>query len=182
MYQANQYTSHPMINDNILVASNTYHLPYWLETPPSLDYILHTLPSNESIMEVMSLDEMPWKDDYHRSSFLPDYHMVEDHFETMISSDIVTTAQSPVLIHNFDSKVNLSNITKTDPVDIPVNPGVVENIHVGQNSFASELKSYTTLFKEIKDIFAWMYEEILGIDPSIVVHEIRTYPYAKLVC
>ena len=27
----------------------------------------------------------------------------------------------------------------------------------------------------------WMYEEIPGIDPSIVVHEIRTYPMAKPV-
>ena len=32
------------------------------------------------------------------------------------------------------------------------------------------------LFKKLKDVFAWTYEEILGIDPSIVVHEIKTYP------
>lgn len=28
-------------------------------------------------------------------------------------------------------------------------------------------------------MFAWSYEEIPGIDPSIVVHEIPTYPGAK---
>ena len=27
--------------------------------------------------------------------------------------------------------------------------------------------------------FCWSYEEIPGIDPSIVVHEIKTYPTAR---
>ena len=37
------------------------------------------------------------------------------------------------------------------------------------------------MFKEFCDIFAWSYEEMLGIDPSIVEHEIQTYPDAKPV-
>ena len=44
-----------------------------------------------------------------------------------------------------------------------------------------EIKEYTELFKEFRDIFAWSYEEILGIDPHIVKHEIKTYPDAKPV-
>ena len=35
---------------------------------------------------------------------------------------------------------------------------------------------YTALFKEFHDIFSWSYEEMLGFDPSIVEHEIQTYP------
>jgi hypothetical protein len=31
------------------------------------------------------------------------------------------------------------------------------------------------------DIFAWSYEEMPGIDPNIVIHEIKTYPEAKPV-
>jgi hypothetical protein len=31
------------------------------------------------------------------------------------------------------------------------------------------------LFKEFRDVFAWSYEEIPGIDPKIVQHKIRTY-------
>jgi hypothetical protein len=41
--------------------------------------------------------------------------------------------------------------------------------------------AYMSLFKEFRDIFAWSYEEMPGIDPSIVVHEIKTYPGAKPV-
>ena len=64
MYQAIQTTSDPTINDHLLVASNPYHLPYWID-PLSLDYLSHTIPYDEYIMEVMSLDEMTWKDHHH---------------------------------------------------------------------------------------------------------------------
>jgi hypothetical protein len=41
--------------------------------------------------------------------------------------------------------------------------------------------TYTNLFKEFRDIFAWSYEEMPGIDPCIIEHEIRTYSDAKLI-
>ena len=44
-----------------------------------------------------------------------------------------------------------------------------------------EIQIYIDLFKEFCDIFAWSYEEMLGIDPKIVEHEIKTYPDAKSV-
>ena len=109
-----------------------YHLSYWLETPsPYLDYLFHTLPFDESIMEFISLDEMPWKDQHHRSSILPNFHMVKDQFATTFSSDIVTNPQPLVLTIDVDFKGNLSNITKTISIDISVNPRVIENINIG---------------------------------------------------
>ena len=127
----------------------------------------------------MSLEEMPWKNHHHRSSFLPPFHMVEDQVTSMVSSDIVLNPQSLILTRSVDSEGNLYNITKTMPVDISVNPYIFENIHIGQKSSPEEVRSFTDLFKEFRDVFAWTYEEILGIDPLIVVHEIKTYPNAK---
>ena len=115
--------------------------------PPSLVYLSHTLPTDESIMEVMSLKEMPWEDYHHRSSFLPPCYMVEDHFTSMVSSDIVLNPQSPILIRSVDSKGNLCNITKTIPVDILVKPGVSGNIFIGQNSSLEEIQTHMALFK-----------------------------------
>ena len=90
-YNAIQSTCDPTINDHLLVASDFYHLPYWLENPsPYLYYLSHTLPMDESNMEVMSLEEMPWEDYPHRSSLLPPFLMEEDHFTSTVSSDIVT--------------------------------------------------------------------------------------------
>ena len=50
---------------------------------------------------------------------------------------------------------------------------------MGVTCSPNEIQVYTDLFKEFKDVFAWSYEEIPGIDPSIVVHEIPTYPGTK---
>ena len=44
-----------------------------------------------------------------------------------------------------------------------------------------ELTTLPVLFKEFRDVFAWSYEEMPGIDPSIVTHEIKTYPDARPV-
>ena len=76
----------------------------------------------------------------------------------------------------------MGNITETRPIDISVKPGIVENIHIGRNCSPEEVTVYTALFKEFRDFFAWSYEEMPGIDPSIVIHEIKTYPDARPVC
>ena len=92
-------------------------------------------------MEVISLEEMPWEDYHHRSSFLPPCHMVEDHFTSTVSSDIVLNPQSPILTRSVDFEGNLCNITKTMPVDISVKLGIFENISIGQKSSLEEVQT-----------------------------------------
>ena len=41
MYNAIQATTDPTINDHLLVASDHYHMPYWLEPCPYLYIIFH---------------------------------------------------------------------------------------------------------------------------------------------
>lgn len=55
----------------------------------------------------------------------------------------------------------------------------VENIHVGKSCSLLELETYCALSHEFRDIFSWSYEEMPGIDSSIVEHEIRMYPDVK---
>ena len=55
------------------VVPDAYPSPYWLhENDRFTYYLLLNLPSDESIMEAMSVDDLPWKDGHHRSSFFPD--------------------------------------------------------------------------------------------------------------
>ena len=42
------------------------------------------------------------------------------------------------------------------------------HVHVGKNCSVDESEAYKALFKEFHDIFSWSYEEMPGIDPSIV--------------
>jgi hypothetical protein len=57
----------------------------------------------------------------------------------------------------------------------------MENVFVGADFSPEEIQIYTDLFKEFCDVFSWSYEEMPGIDPKIVEHEITMYPDAKPV-
>ena len=82
-----QSSSNFQISDDLhLVALGPYHLLYWLEPSlPTLDYLTHTFPSDDSIMEIMSADELVWEDHHHISSFLPNFNLVEVDFVSFIT-------------------------------------------------------------------------------------------------
>jgi hypothetical protein len=84
-------------------------------------------------------------------------------------------------LHTVYAEGNMVSITEMIPIDISRTPGIVENVFVGVDCSPEEIQIYTELFKEFHDVFSWSYEEIPGIDPRIVEHEIMTYPDAKLV-
>jgi hypothetical protein len=62
----------PSSNNSHSLAPNTYLVPSWLDFLSSaVDYISHIFPSDKSIMEILSIDDLPWDDNHHRSYFLP---------------------------------------------------------------------------------------------------------------
>ena len=67
----------------------------------------------------------------------------------MVSSDIVNNPQSPVLIHDFESEGNLSNITKIVSVDISLKPGIIENIQRRPKLFPFRAKVFYNTFQRI---------------------------------
>jgi len=40
---------------------------------------------------------------------------------------------------------------------------------------------YKSVFQEFQGNFSWTYDQMPGIDPNIIVHEIKMYPDAKEV-
>jgi hypothetical protein len=61
----------PSSDDQHLLAPNSYSMPSQLSSLSSaIDYISPIFPSDESIMEMLSIDELPWDDNHHQSSFL----------------------------------------------------------------------------------------------------------------
>jgi len=73
----------------------------------------------------------------------------------------------------------MGNITQTQPINISIKPGVVEHIHIRVTCTLELIQLYIDLFREFLDVFTWSYEEMPSINPSIMVHEIPTYPGAK---
>ena len=74
---------------------------------------------------------------------------------------------------------NMANISSTILINISRDPGRIENVYIGAECSHVEILEYTELFKEFCDIFVWSYDEMPGINPHIVEHEIKTYPNAN---
>ena len=90
------------------MALDPYHFPYWLEPSlPTLDYLKQNFPPDESIMDIMNVNEPIWEDHHHRSSFLPNTSSVGFDLESLISTDIVTHPQTPVLLQETYFKGNI---------------------------------------------------------------------------
>ena len=101
--------------------------------------------SDEQIREILCVDELPWEDLHHRSSFLPESDRFENDFSSIFTTEYVKDAQNPM--KHPDSELNLGNIYRTIPLDISVKPGIVENVHIGASCTDDEIKTYKALFQ-----------------------------------
>ena len=54
-------------------------------------------------------------------------------------------------------------------------------ISISLRLLEKEKSKLIMLLKEYKDVFAWDYREMLGLDPGLVVHTLNAYLKAKLV-
>ena len=98
-------------------------------------------------MEMLSIEEAPWDDNHHRSSFLPILDEIEKDIHSIFPTDIVNCPQSLILTQDTISEGNLENISHTINADISIKEGIVENIQLGANCSTKEIETYTSLFK-----------------------------------
>lgn len=62
-----------------LVTIIIYHQPFGFDSYDQLtNYLSNNLPTDESIMEDMSVEEHPWEYFHHRSSFFPKIQIVHN--------------------------------------------------------------------------------------------------------
>jgi hypothetical protein len=156
--------------------------PIWaqgsLSNVDSLDLVL---PFDEAIIEAMTSSEKSWEDLHHKSYFLPELSRIEAGEFTVTMMGDQPCPINLLSTQEIYFEGNTMNITETIPINISRNPGVMENVFVGADFSPEEIQIYKDLFKEFRDVFAWSYEEMSGINPKIVEHEITTYPDAKPV-
>ena len=65
-----------------------------------------------------------------------------------------------------------------------VNIGTEEDprpVQIGSTLSLEERERLVALLKDFKDVFAWSYEDMPGIDPEIVQHRIPLDPEARPV-
>jgi hypothetical protein len=98
-------------------------------------------------MEMLSIDEAPWDDNNHHSSFISSLDDIEKDISSIFPRDIVDCPQSPILTQDTISEGNLGNISSTIIFDVSIKEIIVENIQLGTNCSTKEVEIYTTLFK-----------------------------------
>jgi hypothetical protein len=152
-------------------------------TPPDPLYS-RRFQCDEEILEELQCPDSPWDALHHRALFLPqETPMPPSHnsifaVETkdFIPSGMIDWFNNPIPAPDAFEEGNLANISPTIKIDISIKPGVVEEIIIGAACTPEEITAYKALFQEFRDIFAWSYTEMPGIDPSIVEHRIDTWP------
>lgn len=95
----------------------------------------------------MSLDEIPWKNLRHHSSFLPSLDEMLSYLEAYVSHSPTPPFQTHVLVHEVFSEGNMGNIIATMPLDISIKPRIIKNIHIVVSCSPDEIKIYTQFFK-----------------------------------
>jgi hypothetical protein len=100
VYQAIQstYVSGSDIDDRLNLILDEYSHSSWLISTSSPDPFDDTSPTDESIMEIMSLEDTPWGDAHHHSSFLPELETIENHLESSFPFEEIVISQTPILI------------------------------------------------------------------------------------
>jgi hypothetical protein len=138
-------------------------------------------PSYEAIIEALNGPDIPWDNIHHISYFLPKLRRIEVGELMLTITGDGSCPVNPLATHIVYVEVNMESIIEIIPIDISRTPGITENIFIATDSSPEEVRIYIDLFKEFDNAFSWSYEEMLGIDPRIVEHEITTYPDAKMV-
>ena len=115
---------------------------------------------------------------HHRSFFLPEELVSQsDQFSVETKDFIhgkVDLFKNPIPTLDSFKEGNMENIFPTIKIDISTNSKIVEEIMLGASCSPEEVDAYIALFQEFRDIFAWSYTEMPGLDPSIVEHHIDT--------
>jgi hypothetical protein len=139
---------------------------------------------DEEIMEELQRLDSPWDALHHRALFLPQEALMppsQNPIYTVETKDFIPSRpidwfNNPIPAPDTFEEGNLANISPTIKINISIKNGIIKEIIIGAACTPQEITAYKALFQEYRDIFAWSYMEMSGLDPSIVEHRIDTWP------
>ena len=121
---------------------------------------------------------------------LRDLEIVEIPSNAVIPAFNLVDAQDTVHMHDDEisddeeASHTFSKMIESSEQGMGPYEDVIEVINLGTDESRKEIKMVDNpereimiqLFKEYVDVFAWSYQDMPGIDPSIASHKIPTYP------
>uniref|UniRef100_A0A2N9EI75 Uncharacterized protein n=1 Tax=Fagus sylvatica TaxID=28930 RepID=A0A2N9EI75_FAGSY len=100
----------------------------------------------------------------------------EDNLEL---ADVV--GKSAVTEETIAADPRISTKEELEVIDLSSDPSIQRPVSISASLSASERTQLVALLKEYQDIFAWQYNEMPGIDPTLVAHSLNIEPGAKPV-
>jgi hypothetical protein len=76
---------------------------------------------------------------------------------------------------------NLTSKEELEVINLSNDPNVSKPISISKSLSAEERKCLIDLLHEYKDVFAWDYHEMPGIDPGLVAHSLNVEPGTRPV-
>ena len=61
-------------------------------------------------------------------------------------------------------------------IDLGTEPGSRKPVFISSRLVAQEREQLVTLLQKYRDVFAWTYDEMPGLDPELVVHSLNVDP------
>jgi hypothetical protein len=129
--------------------------PIWAHgSLANVDLLDLVLPFDEAVIKAMTSPDKPWEDLHHRSYFLPELSRIEAREFTVTMTGDQRCPINLLATQAIYAKGNMVTITKTIPINISRNPGIMENVFIGVDCSLEEIQIYMDLFKEFCDVFA----------------------------
>ena len=97
---------------------------------------------------------MTCEDLHHKSFFLLELSRIENQEFHVRLVDNVDLSINPLPNEGVFVEGNMENISTTFPINISVNPNVIENVHISANCSREDIAIYTALFNEFIDVFS----------------------------
>ncbi|GKV43110.1 hypothetical protein SLEP1_g50444 [Rubroshorea leprosula] len=91
---------------------------------------------------------------------------------------LVLPDKLPTLLDAQPTLTSLESLEVVNLGDEPTNP---RHVHISTTFSADERAKMVNLLQEYKDVFAWNYDEMSGLDPTLVAYSLNVDPCIKPV-
>jgi hypothetical protein len=155
-----------------------------------VDQAESTLMSSEEVMvdqtksTVMSSEEVTV--DHARSTVMNSQEVTVDQTESMVMNSeeaMVEQAESTAMKEkkSTTAEPNMTAKEELEVINLSADPNVSKPISISMSLSIEERKCLIDLLHKYKDVFAWDYDEMSGIDPGLVAHSLNVEPGTRPV-
>uniref|UniRef100_A0A2N9GQ00 Integrase catalytic domain-containing protein n=1 Tax=Fagus sylvatica TaxID=28930 RepID=A0A2N9GQ00_FAGSY len=124
--------------------------------------------------------------DHAQSTVMNPQEVAVDQTESMAMSSeeaMVDQTESTVMKEkkSTTAEPNMTSKEVLEVINLSDDPNISKPISISKSLSAKEIKCLIDLLHEYKDVFAWDYDEMLGIDPGLVAHSLNVEPGTRPV-